>query len=270
MANNGCEEKIKRCLMTQHRTVCLHEMVMCSNGCGFECKRNELCKHLHNTCPKRIVPCLLCQSKGEHRIITGVHLTRCPDYPIPCPNNGCKENIKRRLMTQHRTVCLHEMVMCSNGCGFKFKRHQLPTHLLDCPKRIVYCPYCQRRGEHKSITGIHLTRCTDYPVPCPNNGCERKIKRHFMTQHRYTCPKEVVDCQYMYSYMLYECKQKIYREHIHPHMIEHYKNEITLLRRITLVVTLMLVAAFLLSLQIPTILLMIYFTLVAILLYFNY
>ena len=265
--NSGCKQKIKRCLMTQHRTVCLHEMVMCSNGCGFECKRNEICEHLHNTCPKRIVSCPLCQSKGEHRSITGVHLTQCPDYPIPCPNNGCKENIKRCLMTQHRTVCLHEMVMCSNGCGFKFKRHQLPTHLLHCPNRIGYCPYCHLRGEHKSITGIHLTQCPDYPLPCPNNGCERKIKRHFVTQHRYTCPKEEVVCQYMYSYMLYECKQKIYRKHIHPHMIEHYKNEITVLRRINLVA---LVTVLLLSLQIPTILLMIYFTLVVILLFFNY
>ena len=269
--NNDCEEKIKRCLMTQHRTVCLYEMVRCSNRCGFECKRNELYKHLHNTCPKRIVSCPLCQSKAEHRSITGVHLTQCPDYPLPCANNGCEGKIKQCLMTEHRTVCLYEMVRCSNRCGFECKRNELYKHLHNtCPKRIVSCPLCQSKAEHRSITGVHLTQCPDYPIPCPNNGCEKKTKRCLMTQHRYTCPKEEVDCQYMYSYMLYECKQKINRENIHPHMIQHYKNEITLLRRINLVVTLMLVAVLLLSLQIPTILLIICFTLLAILLYFNY
>ena len=267
--NDGCEKNIKRHQLPTHRTACPHEMVMCSNGCGFELKRHKLEIHLHNTCPKRIVSCPHCQRRGEHRSITGfLHLTQCPGYPIPCPNDGCEKNIKRCLVTQHRDVCPHEMVMCSNGCGFELKRHKLEIHLHNtCPKRIVSCPHCQRRGEHRSITGFHLTQCPDYPIPCPNNGCERKIKRWLMTLHRYTCPKEEVDCQY--SYMLYKCKQKMNREDIHSHMIEHDKNKITLSCGITLAFTLW-VAVILLNLQIHTILLMICFNLVAILLYIYY
>ena len=191
--NNGCNKKIKRHLMTQHRDECPHDIVMCSNGCGFKCKRYQLPTHLLN-CPMRIVSCPHCQHRGEHRSITGVHLTQCPDYLLPCPNKRCEEKIKRRLMSQHRAVCPHEMVMCSNGCGFELKRHQLLTHLLDCPKRIVSCPHCQHKGEHRSITGIHLTQCPDYLLPCPNNECEENIKRRFMTQHRDSCPHQVVKC----------------------------------------------------------------------------
>ena len=257
--NNGCEENIKRRLMTQHRdecphemvmcsnrcgfklkryqvpahrTVCLQEMVMCSNGCGFELKRHELKIHQHKTCPKRIVSCPHCQHKGEHRSITGVHLTQCTDYPIPCPNNGCEKKIKRCLVTQHRTVCLHEMVMCSNGCGFKLKRYQLPTHLLDCPKRIVSCPHCQHRGEHRSITGIHLTQCTDYPIPCPNNGCEENIKRCLMTEHRTVCLHEMVMCSNrcgfelkrheLYEHLQKKCPKRIHRCY-HCHQTDEYQ-----------------------------------------------
>ena len=234
-------------------------------------ERHNLENHLVNNCSKSIATCDYCHETNEYQIINGDHQdTECPDYPIPCPNNGCEEKIKRRLMTEQKDNCPHEMVMCSNGCGLKFKQHQLPIHIHHtCPKRIVSCVYCHKKDEYQIINSDnHNKECPDFPLHCPNNGCERKIKRCLVTQHRHTCPKEEVDCQY--SYMLYECKQKINKEDTHPDIIEHYKNEITLLRRITLVVTLVLVAVLLLSLQIPTILLMIYFTLVAILLYFKY
>ena len=162
--------------MTQHRTVCPQEMVMCSNGCGFRFKRHELHFHIHNTCPKRIVTCVYCHKEDEYQIINGDHYDICTDISLPCPNNGCEKKIKQCLMTQHRTVCLHEMVICSNGCGFKHKRNKLCKHLHNtCPKRIVSCPHCQHKGEHKSITGIHLTKCPGYPLPCHNNDHKKKM-----------------------------------------------------------------------------------------------
>ena len=271
-----CTNKDKKCLwkgslrdINNHLSTCPFQMVECSNKCGTQLERHNLENHFVNNCLKRIVTCVYCHKQDEYQIINGDHYDECPNYFLRCPNNGCEEKLKQRLMTQHRTVCPHEIVMCWNGCGFKGKRNKLYKHLHNtCPKGIVSCVYCHKEDEYQIINGDHYKECPDFPLHCPNNGCERKIKRCLVTQHRHTCPKEEVDCQY--SYMLYECKQKINKEDTHPDIIEHYKNEITLLRRITLVVTLVLVAVLLLSLQVPTILLMIYFTLVAILLYFKY
>ena len=261
---NGCQQKIKRHLMTQHRTVCPQETVMCSNGCGFELKQHQLPTHLLG-CPKRIVSCPHCQHRGEHRSITGVHLTQCPDYLLPCPNKRCDEKIKRRLMTEHRAVCPHEMVMCSNGCSFELKQHELYIHLHNtCRKRIVSCVYCHKEDEYQIINGDHSDVCPGYPLHCPNNGCEKKLKRRLMTQHRDTCPKEEVEC--WYSFMSYKCNKKMKREDIPQHnkenMIEHYSNIIIPLGFISLFVVLILASTYL---RIPIILLMIYLALLALL-----
>ena len=113
--------------------VCPHEMVMCSNGCGFELKQHELYIHLHNTCPKRIVSCVYCHKEDEYQIINGDHYDECPDYPLHCPNNGCEKKIKRRLMTEHRDTCPKEEVVCqysfmSYKCNKKMKREDIPQH----------------------------------------------------------------------------------------------------------------------------------------------
>ena len=234
-----------------HLSKCPFQTVECSNKWGTQLDRCNLEKHILNKCQRRIVSCFLCHQKGEYTFITGIHHTHCPNVPLHCPNNGCKEIIKRHLMTQHRTVCPHEMVnlvMCSNGCGFKCKQNKLYKHLQNtCPKRIVSCEYCHKEDEYQIINGDHhYKECPDYPLYCPNDGCEKKIKRRLMTQHRNTCPK---------------CNKKMKREDMPQHnkenvMIERYSPKIPL-GFIGLFVVLILASTYM-YLRIPIILLMIF------------
>ena len=121
--------------MTEHKDNCPHEMVICSNGCGLKFKQHQLPIHVHHTCPKRIVSCVYCHKKDEYQIINSDHHNKeCPDYLLPCPNNGCEENIKRRHITQHRRTCPKEKVSCQYykvGCQDEMKREELPQHNKD-------------------------------------------------------------------------------------------------------------------------------------------
>ena len=232
----------------KHLSTCPFQIVECSNKCGEQVDQCNLENHILNKCQRRIVSCVYCHKEDEYQIINGDHYDECPGYPPHCPNNGCEKKLKRRLMTQHRTVCPHEMVMCSNRCGFKCKRNELYKHLHNtCPKRIVSCVYCHKGDEYQIINGDHYDICTDIPLYCPNNGCEKKIKRRLMTEHRDTCPKEEVVCQY--SFMSYKCNKKMKREDIPQHnkenMIEHYSNIIIPLGFISLFVVLILASTYL-------------------------
>ena len=210
----------KKCLwkgslqdIEKHLSTCPFQIIECSNKCGTQLKRSNLKSHLVK-CPNRIVQCPCCKITTQYRSIS-IHLTQCPDYPLLCPNNDCRIKVKRHLINEHRTVCPHEMVKCSNGCGFGLKRHELDIHLHNtCRKRIVSCVYCHKQDEYQIINGDHNDKeCPDYPLPCPNNGCEKKIKRHLMRKHRDTCPKEEVDCHYSNV----GCHEKMKREDLCQH-----------------------------------------------------
>ena len=131
----------KKCLwkgsvqdIDNHLSTCPFQTVECSNKCGTRLKPSNLENHLVNKCPKRIVSCVFCRYRDEYQIIYGDHYKECPDYPLPCPNNGCEKKTKRRLMTEHRDTCPKEAVDChySNvGCYEKMKREDLPQHNKD-------------------------------------------------------------------------------------------------------------------------------------------
>ena len=118
----------------KHLSKCLFQTVECSNKCGTRLDRCNLENHLKK-CPKRIVTCVYCHKEDEYQIINGDHYDKeCPGYPLPCPNNGCEEQIKRRLMRKHRDTCPKEEVDCQYskvGCHKKMKREDLPQHNKD-------------------------------------------------------------------------------------------------------------------------------------------
>ena len=136
-----CTNKDKECLwkgslqdIDNHLSKCSFQTVECSNKCGTRLDRSNLENHLEK-CPKRIVSCVYCHKEDEYQIINGDHHQKeCPGYHLPCPNNGCEEQIKRRLMRKHRDTCPKEEVDCQYskvGCHKKMKREDLPQHNKD-------------------------------------------------------------------------------------------------------------------------------------------
>ena len=120
--------------LDNHLSTCQFQTIECSNGCGTQVDRCNLENHLEK-CPKRTVTCVYCHKQDEYQIINGDHYQKeCPGYPLPCPNNGYEEQIKRRLMTEHRDTCPKEEVECHYskvGCHKKMKREDLPQHNKD-------------------------------------------------------------------------------------------------------------------------------------------
>ena len=134
---------------------------------------------------------------------------------IYCTNRKCLWNGSLQDIDKHLSTCLFQTVECSIGCGTQVDRCNLENHLKEkCPKRIVSCVYCHKEDEYQIINSDHYDKeCPGYPLPCPNNGCQKKIKRRLMTEHIDTCPKEEVDCQYSKI----GCHKKMKRENIPQH-----------------------------------------------------
>ena len=130
---------------------------------------------------------------------------------ILCTNKNCLWNGSLQDIDNHLSTCPFKIVECSNKCGKKLKRSNLENHLLNkCQKRKVSCVYCH---EYQTINGDdHYKECPGYPVSCPNNGCQKKIKRRLMKKHRRSCPKEV-ECHYSKV----GCHKKMKREDLRQH-----------------------------------------------------
>ena len=133
---------------------------------------------------------------------------------IHCTNKKCIWKGSLQDIEKHLSTCAFQIVECSNKCGTQLKQSNLENHLVyKCPKRIVSCVYCHKEDEYQIINGDHNNECPDYPLPCPNNGCEKKINQRLMIEHRDICPKEEVECQYSKI----GCHEKMKREDIPQH-----------------------------------------------------
>ena len=61
--------------------------------------------------------------------------------------------------------------------------------------REIACEYCGN-GQKAREMEVHLDRCLDYPIPCPNN-CNKKIPRNSVNAHlSVDCLLQMVKCPY--------------------------------------------------------------------------
>ena len=94
----------------------------------------ELCGYLYVSCPQGCDESMLQQHTEEH--VTH----KCIERMVLC--DLCTKSIKVKNLTEHKGVCPMYPIECTNLCGSEVNRHQLEDHLkLDCPYRLVPCPY---------------------------------------------------------------------------------------------------------------------------------
>ena len=140
--------------------------------------------------------------KGEHKYFPDKNtISKIRHFAIYCDNKdkGCQWEglLKDFEVGRHLSKCPYQIIGCSNECEAKIQRQELDRHLEEeCPRRQFTCPFCKTCGEHRNITGDHIRTCPDYILECPNTGCEERIKRSQMVQHRNECPKEIVPCHH--------------------------------------------------------------------------
>ncbi len=112
--HHGCNLVVKSRQLKHHITSsCLYRIIVCSANCGGVIPFIEQEDHLANTCIKRIVRCKYCNEEGEFAHINGEHNhSICTHVPVPCPNYGCTEKVKRGFKAEHIAVCPKQRVSC--------------------------------------------------------------------------------------------------------------------------------------------------------------
>ncbi len=178
---------------------CGYQVVECPNRCNSKVEsprlwlhkvthsvqklqRKDLQKHVASQCPLRRYKCAHCGLEDTHKSITGSHYSKCPMFPLPCPNAcGLETAIKRREMPTHRQQCPMEKLQCPNKCvsANKVLSHQsnfttvyrkdLEKHLKsECILRVCTCKFCGKRDTYKTLTQQHRSVCPHLPLICPN------------------------------------------------------------------------------------------------------
>ena len=140
---------------------------------------------------------------------------------VKCGNlgNGCAWVGELGSLDKHHDTCNLALLACPNKCRDGTKtvqvlRKNLATHLKEkCPNRSHKCPHCKRTGKHCDITTSHLETCTKLEVPCLNEGCNDRLPRCDIPEHRKTCPFEEVTCKYA----TIGCEDKPLRKELKDH-----------------------------------------------------
>ena len=89
--------------------------------------------------------------------------------------------------------------------------------------REIACEYCGN-GQKAREMKVHLDRCSDYPVPCPNN-CNNKVPRNSVNAHfSVECPLQVVKC----PYREYGCEEMMERKLVDLHEREYIQSHFKL------------------------------------------
>ena len=138
---NGCQWIGELRSIEEHLTNCDFALLPCPNQCLIgrsrkvrKIMRKDIENHMKEVCPRRQYECPHCKESGEYRERTNKHCRECPKVRIPCPNDGCDEQMPRCEMSNHSQECLFESVPCKFrkiGCNEMIPRRNLEKHQND-------------------------------------------------------------------------------------------------------------------------------------------
>ena len=250
---NECGEKdIRRKDMKSHQNVCPLEKIECPFNVSH-CRRDILRKDMDShkrECDFRPHTCEYCGHVGAFYTISGEgefwslpenipsHYEQCEHYPLECFNKCGEIEIKRKDMNDHCKVCPLQPLSCPYKCDHrKILRKNMEKHKNEeCELRPYTCPYCDRRGTYKNITGkgksqqkerCHYDVCDHYPLDCPNKCGANNIKRKNMALHRGKCVLESLDCPFKYA----GCAHPILRKDMDSHCQHKMQNHLLLVAK---------------------------------------
>ena len=140
--SNTCEWQGKLRDIESHMDLCSFMESKCSyNGCNYRNQKRHLSAH-ENKCPHRNLTCRYCFDEEKFSFLRAHEYFFCPKRPIPCGNEYCCEIIPLNLMSNHKSVCLFEVVDCP-----EFNKFQVPLS-----------PKCFRRSTRGEM---FENNCTD-------------------------------------------------------------------------------------------------------------
>lgn len=177
------------------------------------CCGHTFCKSCLTSAKNVADVCPMCRStnlqtfpnKQNERLIKSLHVF-CTNKDKGCEWQGEVNDIKI-----HLDGCRFEEVRCLNNCGVSVQRQYLSNHTKnECSRRIVNCDYCHTTGEHHFIDNQHKSKCSKFPVPCPNK-CDMTIPREDIDEHvKHSCPCQMLKCSNMHVWSSLSTKRSIH------------------------------------------------------------
>ena len=107
------------------------------------------------------------------------HLTKkCPKEIINCPYNGCIIKLKREEMENHMKTCEYLEIICEK-CKLKIPKNEVSDHKNICLKELIICPQGCKKMVERGDVNLHKQSCLYSLIDCPFSifGCEDKFKR---------------------------------------------------------------------------------------------
>ena len=113
----------------------------CKEKCKKKYRRFFHKVHTEHDCLWRRVACPFCRAASGNEVpiqlmtydeLEGVHLSKCPHYPIRCPNLCPDRHWTRGTIREHLKECPKQVIACDFkefGCSKCTEREKMPTHL---------------------------------------------------------------------------------------------------------------------------------------------
>ena len=192
------------------------------------CCDEEYCKACIEPVLENKRPCPSCGDNNNIRISQSRKTKRFIDnLRCYCSNQreGCEWNGELQELDNH----LNENPTNKNrldGCNFtkigcQYCHEMLPRNEMGehqenvCQQRQFNCEYCDHRDTYKQVMNVHLLKCPQKPVECPQ-GCGLSPQRQNLDTHKIDeCPKTMIKCE------IQGCEERRQREDMQAHREEY-------------------------------------------------
>ncbi|KAL6628711.1 SPRY-domain-containing protein [Neocallimastix sp. 'constans'] len=121
---------------------------------------------------------------------------------VKCPyhRQGCNwEDSRSNLLGHWKNSCKYVLFNCSYpNCPYKCVKDKLEEHEKDCQWKPYECSYfkCTFKGIVKDKEE-HEKVCQWKLVKCPNKDCNVEVARCKFTEHKWKCPNQVRDLNFL-------------------------------------------------------------------------
>ena len=196
------------------------------------CGNHHLCKGCMENIKEANGGCPFCQKKPFTGFIDKRFERQLNELKVYCiyKPKGCDWIGNFGKIEQHLSIdeqngeCQFVAVKCpvSVECEEYIFRKYLKNHINNiCKYRRAQCLYCEFVSTYQKITTLHITKCTKYPLLCPNKCSDQTYPRDQLSTHLASCPEQEVDCTFSEMGCEEKIKRRLLQEHLDTNILQH-------------------------------------------------
>ena len=139
----------------------------------------------------------------------------------------CKWEDMVSLWDEHKNECELALLKCKYCNKDKILRRDINKHYSECNEHESKCPNdrCNKLIKRKDMDNHVNNECEYKVIECPNDGCDLILIRKDYIKHKNTCKKRTVCC----PYKVYGCNVPIVYDELTIHFKNHALQHCTLL-----------------------------------------